>query len=222
MTHSLRSLFHIMLAAWFALVFLMALALMVHLPSETSGSLVENLFTHSVPPPPAPVLQKKAPHPQAAAVSPPKPAPASPWRKLEQGRSGGTGTLGKPEIIEEGDSIELIFPFKGTPGEITFYRRVEKGSLSVDLHGDLRLQQVVARVLTQGFLHRLQVYPHPGFIRISGTGRTPDLLKHMNGAAYVAGDRLRVVFTLDKEASVASPTQQNAAQEKNHAPAAPL
>jgi hypothetical protein len=144
--------------------------------------------------------------------------------------------LGAPEIAElPGGDIELLFPFQGTPGEITFYRMDTKGSLSVDLQGDLRLQREVERVLTTGFLQRLQVYRHPGFIRISGMGRTRDLLPRMNAAAFVSEDkRLRVVFTLDEArvqtppAPTAPPRRQikveevNTKEKPNAPPAAPL
>ncbi|GHU06068.1 hypothetical protein FACS1894158_11280 [Betaproteobacteria bacterium] len=213
MTHSLRALFRLMLLAWFALVIAMAIALKAHLPSESAGTLVENLFTRPVPPPPMPVLRKEAPRflvpvPISQPVPQPvqKPVP-EPWRKLKEGRGLGTGSLGVPEIVElPGGDIELHFPFQGAPGDISFYRMDAKGSLSVDLHGDFRLQRAVERVLMTGFLRRLQVYPHPGYLRISGMGRTRDLLPRINAAAFVSEDkRLRVVFKLDEARAPASP-----------------
>jgi hypothetical protein len=248
MTHSLRALFRFMLLAWFALAIAMAIALKAHLPSETAGTLVENLFTRPVPPPPESVLKKEAPRRVLVPVPSPQPIPQpvlkpvpaehTPWRKLKEGYGIGTGNLGVPEIVElPGGDIELHFPFQGTPGEITFYRMDTKGSLSVDLQGDFRLQRVVDRTLTTGFLQRLQIYPHPGFLRISGMGRTRNLLPRMNAAAFVSEDnRLRVVFTLDKAPAQTSPVsitppgrqnkvkvdEANNKEKPNATPAAPL
>ncbi|MDR1935672.1 MAG: hypothetical protein LBS49_08845 [Candidatus Accumulibacter sp.] len=206
MTHSLRSLFRLMLLAWFALAALMAFALSIHFPSEAAGTLVENLFTR-VPPPPAAKLLPAAPArpavreaPRPIRVAPPpavEETPPSPWRELEYGRKGGKGALGAAEIsARPTGEIEIVFPFRGEAGQASFYRLERKGSLSVDLHGELRLAQTVNAVLEHGFLQRLQIYPHPGFIRISGMGRTRDLLPRMTARAFVAENRLRVVFSL--------------------------
>ncbi|MDR0578065.1 MAG: hypothetical protein LBI87_11180 [Candidatus Accumulibacter sp.] len=203
MTHSLRAIVRCMLLVWFALAIAMAMALKIHLPSETAGTLVENLFSRPEAPPPESVLKKEAPRPVPAPAPKivPKPAPVPPpdaaWRKLEHGRGGGTGRLGAPEIVERADgTIELDFPFQGTPGEIGFYRQDKKGALSVDLYGNFSLQRTFDQVLAKGLLHRLQIYPHPGFIRISGMARQQTPSPRLDAAAFASQDRLRVVFAL--------------------------
>ncbi|MDR2165753.1 MAG: hypothetical protein LBO79_09095 [Zoogloeaceae bacterium] len=229
MTHSPRALFRCMLLTWFLLVFLMAVALKLHMSSETAGSLMESLFTRLAPPPPTSVLQAEAPKMMPKASPPPKPLPEAPreadiaaWRLLEHGRDGGKGDLGVPVIREVAtNEIELLFPFHGTPGHVSFYRLETKGSLSVDLLGAYRLSHTVEHPIAQGFLQRLQVYPHPGYIRISGRGRTRDLLRHMNAQAFVAREQnqLRVVFTLAPPGNHASDNKKGEARD---APVAPL
>ncbi|MDR2165302.1 MAG: hypothetical protein LBO79_06720 [Zoogloeaceae bacterium] len=233
MTHSLRALFRSMLLTWFLLVFLMAIALKLHMPSEAAGSLMESLFTRPVPPPPTSVLQAEAPKVMPkASPPPPKPLPEAPreadiaaWRLLEHGRDDGKGDLGVPVIREVAtNEIELRFPFHGAPGQVSFYRLEAKGALSVDLHGAYRLSHVVERPLAQGFLQRLQVYPHPGYIRISGMGRTRDLLRYMSAQAFVAQEQnqLRVVFTLAPPPGDHAIDNKNENGEARDAPVAPL
>jgi hypothetical protein len=202
---SLRAIFRFMLAAWFLAVGILAIFLGQHMQSRQAGALVEQMFSAPPTPPATAVLDT----PRKRRVSPPitpQPVPAveeSGWTPLENARTSGEGTLGAPQFSVLPDkSLEVRLPYQGSLGGETHFTPRKAGietrmdAISVDLHGKWNFRHQMDRHVQESVVCRVQIYPHPGQVRVSAISCLQESdAPTLAASVFFSDAQIRVLFS---------------------------
>jgi hypothetical protein len=207
---SMRAIFRWMLVGWFAAAGLLAIFLGGRMEDRQAGDLVTRIFSEPSIPPATPVLSAEAPRAAKPVEAPPQPVetpkPAgveTGWTPMPNGRAPGKGRIGVPRLAALPDgSLEILLPYQGSLGGETHFTPRDVGidtrldALSVDVHGEWEFSRQTDVRLEKSVICRAQIYPHPGYLRVSAIAcaqesGTPVLAARI----FFSTETLRILFS---------------------------
>jgi hypothetical protein len=206
---SMRAIFRWMLAGWFAAAGILAFFLGERVEDRQAGELVTRIFSEPSVPPATPVLRAEAPRAKKPVEAPPPPPAKAEtgWTPLPNSRAPGKGKIGAPQLAALPDeSLEILVPYQGslggethfTPRDIGLGARME--ALSVDVHGEWSFPRPTDARIKQSAVCRVQIYPHPGYFRVSAvacaqeSGTPPLTARILFSAEYI-----RILFSSSRQ-----------------------
>ncbi|MDR2675509.1 MAG: hypothetical protein LBC18_11800 [Opitutaceae bacterium] len=210
---SMRAIFRWMLAGWFAAAGLLAMFLDGGMENRQIGEIIARIFSRPSSAPSAiPVLPHKPENPvPVLSPKPENPAPVvtaaeSGWTPMPRGQAPGKGRIGTPRFTFLPDkSLEIRLPYQGhLGGETHFIPRGMKvatplDALSVDLHGVWEFSQPTDTHIEKSAVCRVQIYPHPGHLRISAISCAQEShVSTLTVQAFFSSEEIRLLFSPSK------------------------